>query len=303
MSSRLLQALAIRPLLLDGGMGTRLIELGLDLRSSDPALWNLSNSEAVAAIHARDIAAGSDVLLSNTFGANASWLDRYGRIVEMAAINQSAVALARTAAGPDRFVLGTIGPTAGSAEVYRAQAEVLVEAGVDGLLLETHGQSAALLGLDALRSFINQPILVSLASWPLETRQCARRLVEAGADVLGINCVEPDRARNWVQALGRGVPVPLLWKPSVSHPSARPVTPARSAQNSFPTLFHEEEGILSDPIREEDYTYAVTPEKLALGLTDLITHGVRLFGGCCGATEVHIATLRSALDLQRALGV
>jgi 5-methyltetrahydrofolate--homocysteine methyltransferase len=268
-NSRLLKTLAIRPLLLDGGMGTRLIELGLDLRFSDPALWNLSNPEAVAAIHARDIAAGSDVLLSNTFGANASWLGRFGRAVEMAAINQRAVALARMAAGPDRFVLGTIGPTASSADFYRAQAEVLVEAGVDGLLLETHSQSAALNGLDALRTVINQPILVSLASWPLEMRQCARQLVQAGADVLGINCVEPDRARNWVHALGGGIPVPLLWKPSASHPSARPVT----------------------------------PEELALGLPDLINQGVRLLGGCCGATEAHIAALRSALDLQCALRV
>jgi methionine synthase I (cobalamin-dependent) len=268
-TDRLLEALANRPLLLDGGMGTRLIELGLDLKASDPSLWNLTHPQAIAAIHARDIAAGSDVLLTNTFGANTAWLDRFARAGEMAAINRRAVAIAREAAGPARFLLGTIGPTASSAEFYRAQAEILVESGVDGLLLETHTLSAALNGLDALRTTNDLPILVSLASWPYEPLQAARQLVEAGADVLWINCVEPGRARDWVQACGRLVPVPLLWKPSASHPLSG----------------------------------SVTPEELAFGLPDLHAHGVRLFGGCCGANEAHVAALRAALDLLRTGGV
>jgi 5-methyltetrahydrofolate--homocysteine methyltransferase len=268
-TDRLLEALAKRPLLLDGGMGTRLIELGLDLQASDPALWNLTHPESIAAIHARDIAAGSDVLLTNTFGANTAWLDRFGRAGEMAAINRRAVAIARETAGPGRFLLGTIGPTTGTAEFSRAQAEVLVESGVDGLLLETHTLSTALNGLGALRTANDRPILVSLASWPSEPLQAAGQLVDAGADVLGINCVEPGRARDWVQACGRFVSVPLLWKPSASHPLS-----------GF-----------------------VTPEELAFGLPDLIGHGVRLFGGCCGANEAHLSALRSALDLLRTGGV
>src|SRR5205823_4960483 len=64
--------------LLDAALGTRLIALGLRLEDDDPCLWNLSHPEAVAAIHGRDLAAGSQALLTNTFGANRSWLGRDG---------------------------------------------------------------------------------------------------------------------------------------------------------------------------------------------------------------------------------
>ena len=110
--SPILEAIATRVLVMDSAMGTRLIARGLDLRSDDPALWNLSRPEDVLDCHARDVSAGADVLLANTFGANRPNLDRLGRSSDLLAINRRAVALAREAAGPGRFVLGSIGPAA-----------------------------------------------------------------------------------------------------------------------------------------------------------------------------------------------
>ena len=95
MTDRFLAALARGPLILDAAMGTRLVARGLDLAHDDPAIWNLSHPEAVAEIHARDVAAGSDAVLTNTFGANRPWLARSGRDDRVEAINRRAVALAR----------------------------------------------------------------------------------------------------------------------------------------------------------------------------------------------------------------
>ena len=92
-------------------MGTRLVSAGLDLQSDDPALWCLSHPDQVAAIHHRDVTAGADAVLTNTFGANRCLAGRFGQAGLVESINRRAVQLARSAAGPDRFVLGSMGPT------------------------------------------------------------------------------------------------------------------------------------------------------------------------------------------------
>jgi methionine synthase I (cobalamin-dependent) len=262
-TSRLLDALIARPLLLDAGMGTRLIARGLDLTKDDTALWNLTHPADVREIHELDIAAGSDAILTNTFGANAGWLERYGRAGESAAINRRAVALARDAAGADRFVLGSIGPSAADkAGAYREQAEALAESGVDGLLLETHTLDRALVGLAEIGPAVDLPMLVSLTDWGIDPLAGAVRLIRAGADVLGINCKVTPPA-GVVFAAIRGVSkIPFLVKPT----GQRPGRPA---------------------IRPQDFA-SVVPAWLEWG--------VRLMGGCCGATEAHVAAMRSALD-------
>lgn len=264
MSSRLLDALAARPLLLDGGMGTRLIARGLDLATDDPALWNLAHPEDVRDVHARDVDAGSDAILTNTFGANSAWLDRYGRAGAVAEINRKAVALARDAAGPGRFVLGSIGPTASaSAGAYREQAGALGGAGVDGLVLETHTLDQAIIGLAEVRPAVDLPVLVSLFAWGSNPGDEALRLIEAGADVLGINCAPSAAARPLFSTIRKVATVPLLFKPAGEIPGRRRPVPVPSFGSSLPTW---------------------------------LRWGVRLMGGCCGTTEAHVAAMRSALD-------
>ncbi len=250
-------------------MGTRLIARGLVIGEDDSSLWNLSHPEFVLAIHESDIAAGADVLLTNTFGANASWLARFGRAGDVAAINRRAAGLARDAAGPDRFVLGSIGPTAGwSEQSYCSQAETLAEAGVDALFLETHTPDEALAGLAQLRPRFSLPIFVGLITTVSDHE--ARTLIDRGADALGLNCCHPAEVRAWVEGLALNSPergdscsmIPLLSEPYASDPEGR----------------------------------EIPPDEFAATIPGLLLRGVRLFGGCCGATEAHVAAMRSALD-------
>jgi 5-methyltetrahydrofolate--homocysteine methyltransferase len=265
---RFLSAIAAGPLLLDAGMGVRLmLDFGLDCESDDPSLWNLEHPEHVFEFHRRDVAAGSDVLVTNTFGANPAWLERFDKAREWAEINRLAVDLARDAAGPDRLLAGSIGPTASEADsAYRSQAEVLADSGVDALLLETHRIEQALAGLSALRRAFQLPIVVSLAILPESSSEAARRLVEAGADVIGVNCVRPETARAFVEAVCIG---PLWYKPGAMYP-----------------------GLPS-----------IGPDEFARDVPDLLRGGVRMIGGCCGATDAHVAALRIALDTALSAGL
>ena len=119
-------------------MGTRLMALGLDRRSDDPVFWNLSRPGDVLAIHRRDVAAGSGAILTNTFGANRFWLASSGKMARSSRSIAGPSELAREAAGPGRFVLGDLGPTAALEEGAAVeQAAILVDAGVDALIFET----------------------------------------------------------------------------------------------------------------------------------------------------------------------
>ena len=250
------------PLVLDAAMGTRLIARGLDLSGDDPALWNLSHPEAVRELHARDVEAGSDAIVTNTFGANRCWLARYGRAGDVAAINRRAVELARAAAGPGRFVVGSIGPTASEVpDASREQAEALAVSGVDALLFETHSFEQAERALEQVGGTVSLPLLVSLHDWPRSPAEPARRLAGLGAAALGANCqhgMEP--ALRLAEALHRVSDLPLILKPGA--------------------------GLPGEPL--------ATPESFARAVSDLEALGARLIGGCCGTTEAHVAALRSA---------
>lgn len=259
MTGRFLATLAARPLLLDAAMGTRLIARGLDLARDDPALWNLDHPEAVAAVHALDITTGSDALVANTFGANASWLARFGRAAEVDAINRRAVAIAREVAGPTRFVLGSIGPAWGSESSLLGQAESLAGAGVDAILVETHTSPRAVLALAAIRPVLS-PILVGLCG-PVEAVDLLR-LADLGAMAVGSNCGTIGAARRLARSVGLSTSLPGLSKPGGGLPERPPVR----------------------------------PDRFAASVPGLLARGVRLFGGCCGTTEAHVAALRVALD-------
>jgi methionine synthase I (cobalamin-dependent) len=246
-------------LILDAAMGTRLIARGLDLRDDDPARWNLSHPDEVAAIHAADIAAGAAALLTNTFGANRHWLARFGLAGAVGPINRRAVAMAREAAGPGRLVIGSIGPTA--AEDVAEQAELLSEAGADALIFETHTFEQAERALREVRPGATLPLLVSLYAWPDDLHGAARRLIDLGASALGGNCqngMEP--AVRLVEALRKTTDLPLIARPSAGRPGEALAGPGAFAE--------------------------AVPRLRAVGPV--------LVGGCCGTTEAHVAALRAA---------
>ncbi len=262
-TDRLAAALARGPVLLDAGMGTRLIARGVDLARDDPAAWALDHPDDVLGLHDRDVAAGADAVATDTFGANRAWLARFGLADRAIAINRRAVGLARLAVGPGGIVLGSIGPTASDDPgALREQADTLIESGVDALLLETHRLDQADRALTLL-SPGPVPILASLHDWPGPVADAARRLVDLGAAAIGANCLAGMApALALARKLQGARDVPLLMKPAAGPPGSPPESPETFA--------------------------AAVPELLALG--------VRLIGGCCGTTEAHVSAMRSALS-------
>ncbi len=255
-------AMASRTLILDAAMGTRLIAEGLYLQGDDPALWNLSKPEKVLAIHSRDRAAGADALTTNTFGANRAWLDRFGKADRMEEINRQAVAFARRVAGPEGYVIGDLGPTGiVTCGAIREQARILIDSGVDALLFETFQFDQAVPALQELADDIRIPRLVSLFVWPEKLSDATRELADLGAEVLGLNCRPGMGSAIEFAEKMRGVtPLPLLMKPSSS--------PTEAADREV--------------------------ESFALAVPRLEALGVKLIGGCCGTTELHVAALRNA---------
>jgi 5-methyltetrahydrofolate--homocysteine methyltransferase len=253
------ETLARRPILLDAAMGTRLIARGLDLVGDDPALWVVDHPEEVSRNHRLDIQAGADAVVTATFGANRAWLDRFGRADETRLINRRAVEIARLASGADRFVLGSIGPTATDhPPALIEQAEILFESGVDALFLETHRLDQAEVALRVLRGF-PIPILASLFAWPEPVAGSVRRLIDLGPLAIGANCqVGMKPALELARNLRAACDHPLLIKPSAGLPGFPPET----------------------------------PESFGEAVPELLDLGVRLIGGCCGATEAHVSAMR-----------
>jgi homocysteine S-methyltransferase len=154
----LLDALRSGVLVTDGAMGTQLYERGVLFSACFEEL-NLSRPELVAKVHEDYLRAGSQLIESNTFGANALRLEKYGLQARVAELNAAGVRVARAAAGAQAYVAGAMGPSgyffgeAGAEsgadlakvrEVLVEQARALVEAGVDALVLETFRQTPEL---------------------------------------------------------------------------------------------------------------------------------------------------------------
>jgi methionine synthase I (cobalamin-dependent) len=252
------------PLVLDAGLGTRLLELGLDLGCDDASLWNLTRPAVIHAIHRRDVVAGSDAILTNTFGANRCWLKKFGQERAVESINRRAVRLARRAAGPLRYVIGNIGPAAALERGAAAeQAAALVDADVDALLFETYRYPDVEPVLVEVNKSLTVPIplLVSLWQWPESAASAARRLLDLGAAMIGMNC-QPgiEAAIAFAEQMDRRLGCPLLIKPSTGGPTGTDDSPTSFAQ----------------------------------AVPRLVDRNVRLLGGCCGTSEVHVAALADA---------
>ena len=265
----LIAALSDGLILLDSGMGTRLMVEAESWSTDSLALVNLSEPRLVWLMHRDDIDAGADGIVANTFRADRPTLERAGEASNFLAINRDGVQLARDAAGSDRFVIGSIAPISGRnfAAAYREQAEILVECGCDALMLETHdseGAASALLALAELAPVV--PILASLWAWPVDALGAARRLEDLGAAAVGTNCGDGlDDVLAATIKLAGSLHIPLIAKPSAGKPDQRPAT----------------------------------PEQFALAVPKLVDAGARLIGGCCGTTAAHVAAMRREIALRR----
>lgn len=292
----LLQAIAERVLLADGAMGTQLQQAGLEPGGSGEA-WNLERPDTVLAIQRGYVDAGSDCLLTNTFGACRIMLERHSLADRVAEINARGVDLAREAfGGRPGFVIGDVGPFGGLMEPYgevprdavaaafREQAAALVEAGADAVIVETQtALEETGLGIAAAREAGAACVIASMAfdlnrdgkdvrtMMGVRVEQAAEVLQEAGADVLAINC---------------GTGVDLAW-------AARILQRYRSASD-LPLMAKPNNGL--PELIDMQVVYRQTPEQMVAGIDDLLAAGARIVGGCCGTTADHVRRIRNLID-------
>lgn len=273
-----------RPLYLDGAMGTLLQERGLPA-GAPPEEWNLSRPGEITAVHRAYFEAGSDIVCTDTFGANRLKFppERLGAIIRAAVAN----ALAARTPGKDQFVALDIGPTGRmlvpfgdldpeeAVSIFSEVVRLGAEAGADLIFIETmtdlHEARAALL---AAKEASDLPVFVSCAytdSGKLLTGASPEAVVTTlagmGADALGVNCsYGPAALVPVVERYLAASPVPVFFKPNAGLP--------------------RDEGGKA--------VFDLSPEAFAASAAPLFEKGVRLAGGCCGTAPEYIRALAAA---------
>ncbi len=273
--------------LLDGAMGTVLQSKGLP-PGGKPELLAPTDPELLLSVHREYIAAGSQIIYANTFGASAPKLARTGHTVEE--VVPAAVAVAREAAGQNAAVALDIGPLGEllepmgtlsferAYEYFRQIAVAGAAAGADLAVIETmtdlYEAKAALLAVKentALPVFVTMSFEESGRTFTgCTVASMARTLEGLGADAIGLNCsLGPDLLAPLLKDLCENTRLPVIAKPNAGLPD--PVT-----------------GL-----------YDMGPEAFAAALAPCLEAGVTIFGGCCGTSPAYIEALRRALAGKR----
>lgn len=276
----------------DGAWGTMLQERGL--KPGDcPEAWNLDRPDDVRAVAAAYVAAGSDIVLANTFGGSCLKLAKYGLADKMADINQAGARLSIEAAQGKALVAASMGPTGEFLEpygdmteeemfaVFREQAAALAAGGARAVCIETmtaieeaclavKAAKSADPGLDVICTMTFDPSPAGFKTMMgVGCRRAAEELAAAGADVIGANC-------------GNGMDQMVLALRELA------------ACTNLPLLVHANAGV--PELVDGRTVFRDTPEYMASRVQDILSAGARIVGGCCGTTPKHIAAIRAAVD-------
>jgi betaine-homocysteine S-methyltransferase len=262
----------------------------------------LRRPEAVRELHAEFKAAGAEVLQALTFYASRDKLATVGLEGQLEAMNRQAVRLAREAAGDEALVAGNISLTwkyeagsAAAADVVRRtfdeQLAVQVEEGVDFVIGETYSWLGEALLAVACGKKTGLPTMVTVCfenqdvtSDGKTAAECAKALVDAGADIVGVNCLRnPERTLPLMEEMRRAVAAPLACQPTAYR------TPADKPDfTSLPEFPFELDRL--QLTRKEMADYARRAKDL----------GVAYIGSCCGAVATHVREMARALGKQSA---
>ncbi|MFI5280725.1 MAG: bifunctional homocysteine S-methyltransferase/methylenetetrahydrofolate reductase [Gemmatimonadales bacterium] len=269
--------------LFDGAMGTMLYAKGVFINVCYDEL-NLKAPDLVQEIHEAYVKAGAEILETNTFGANPAKLAHFGLVEETYAINRRAAELARAAAGTRALVAGAIGPLGirlepfgetsrvEAHELFKTQAQGLLEGGVHGFILETFSDLDEIHeALRAVRAISDLPVFAQMTieddgatAYGNDPESLARALDEYGADVIGLNCsVGPQGVLEAIERMARVTSRPLSAQPNAGLP--RQVGDRKM--------------------------YMASPEYTGEYAKRLVEAGARFVGGCCGTTPEHIKTV------------
>ncbi len=279
---------AAGPVVTDGAWGTQLQERGLEVGAC-PDQWNLSHPERVEGVPRAYVEAGSQIILTNTFGANRFTLARHGLAGEVAEINRAGVEISRRAAAGKAKVFASVGPTGimlmmgevSPEEVqaaFEVQCRAIAEAGADAIVLETFSDPAEILLAVAAAKKTGLPVVACMTFdsgkdhdrtlMGTTPEQAAQKLAEAGADGIGSNC-------------GQGIEGFVKIAARLKAATDRPVWIKANA--GLPEMI------------DGRTVYAQTPEKFAAVVPSLLEAGASFVGGCCGTTPDFIRAVKRVL--------
>jgi len=278
-------------LLLDGGMGTLLMAAGLPSGQA-PESWNLTHPERIEAVHGEYVRAGSDLILTNSFGGNPFRLKRHGLEKEVVAVNEAAAVIARQATegmgrpvmvagsmGPSGEMMDPLGPLTPEAarQGFALQAEGLSEGGVDLLWIETMGDlREAVAALEGAREATDLPLVATMSfdtggrtMMGVTPEEALAHLLPLGVVAVGANCGSGIRDTEEVirRMAALNATVPLVSKSNAGRPVWK-------------------DGAL---------VYDGTPDLMAAHALRVRALGARLIGGCCGTTPEHLRAMEAAL--------
>ena len=287
-----------RTLVSDGAWGTFLTRKGMKAGEC-PELWNVEHPDDVKEIGLSYIAAGAEMLKTNSIGGSLYKLQYYGLAERMRELNRSAATISRDAAGDGNWVLGSMGPTGKLLlmeevteeelyESFRNQAMALEVGGADAALIETmiDVEEACI----AIRAVKENTALEVICTFTFEKNgrgeyrtmmgvkpdTAMERAIEAGVDIVGTNC-------------GNGM-----------ERMVEIVREMRAVDAEIPILVHANAGLPTN-IDGKD-VFPDTPELMARFAIELIGAGANIVGGCCGTTPEHIRAIRTAVDQMKGRG-
>jgi len=287
-------------LVFDGGYGTALFAAGL-ANGACPELWNDTHPEIVRGIHKGYFDVGSDFVETNTFGGSRLKLNEYRIGDRTRELNETGARLARSVCPPSGYVAGSIGPTSSVPaeygvgdnvasddeyfETFKEQAEALAEGGVDLFAVETMMfPQEAIAAVKASKAATDLPVMATMffqyeelhdrdrTMWGESPAEVARNLLEAGADIVGMNCGRgPDRAIVIIREMRTVTDAPLIAYPN----AGLPITTG------------------------DQTTYELGPEAMVKDYPALLDAGCNIVGACCGSGPEHIRLIAEVVRSRR----
>jgi 5-methyltetrahydrofolate--homocysteine methyltransferase len=280
----------------DGAWGTFLHKKGLK-PGECPELWNVTHRQEVLDIATSYINAGSDIILTNSFGGSPNKLKHYGLEERTYELNRAASEISREAAGDDNYVLGSIGPTGvilmmgevSKETLYNGfiiQAEALINGGADAICIETMTDiDEALTAVKAVKKVadidiactftfekMNDGTFKTIMGSTIET--VVKSIVDEGVTILGTNC-------------GNGFENMITI-----------VDEIKKYGKDIPVLVHANAGM---PVLIDNETqFPETPDQMSDRVFDLIDAGACIIGGCCGTTPEHIKAIADKVKKYKA---
>ena len=281
-----------RVLLSDGAWGTLLYNKGLK-EGECPELWNITHYNDVKDIALGYINVGSDMVMTNSLGGNRFVLAHYSLEDRVVEINEAAARASREAAGDNKWVIASVGPTGKMLvmgeitkeeiyEGYKEQIVALEKGGADAVCIETMSDlDEALLAIKAAKENTSLEVITTFTfnktrqgeyrtMMGVTPKESAIACVNAGADIVGTNC-------------GNGIEQMIGI-----------VMEIRGAVPNTPILVQSNAGL---PINEDGrIVYIESPEYMAQYVKPIVAAGANIVGGCCGTTPEHIRAMRKVLD-------